>query len=1036
MLRIATLTVAGAVVVVHLAATSAAADDRAPAAERQALVARFQSQIWPLLNRDRGGKSCVGCHAEENPAELIFLPDAKSNFVMLLDNGYFDPDDPASLLARVTAPSNEVRMPPNPLPPIGEDEIKLLRVFTQVVFNATGGRKSRLESAQRFPAELLTPWEGPRQAPSPPATFLTFRQLKGKVLTIFGDPWHRSGKDMFADNVHLFGGADFQTRHNENSQPTAGFLSALEQMAGDVASRAYLQSSGPLQHRPQSFPPPEGMDRPEDIYLATIEQLYRRILLRRPSEEEVQDAFRLVRDVYAQHASLARRSYTLQFEVTVKDPKSGPSTTEGFQIRIRTDRHGLYQQFIDQSLDSPGAKVELELPGTFHFAREDEGQMLRISNTGTDGDVSIAGVQLTGPGADEAAHFFGVMDPGVEVDGAWSLSGGDDFSSFEDGNRRKGHSFLSIPIRVDQDGHYRVHVVWRKNTAGNAKSVLVEIISQDRTQLAAVKPPAPAPPGEAVFAVDQTDDTIAFTDLRASFRFASELDFVEINNAGTRQTVTADAVKFLAADSGSEFLIDNPDAVGQAGWKKFTSGTRAFNRVGSDSLTDGNQKKGELRLAYKPAIKEEWDAAEFYRIFVSFPAKGGHDTRTPVIVRAAASSPIVRLRYPRQATVGAEVELDASHTYNIQRTPLEFAWRQVGGPQVALNESTGPKVSFNAPDPAESGVQTGWETLVQALLMHPDFLFTRSPSLSTTADPVDRRRLQLGKIALDLVGRAPTEEEITQLDGGASLESSIDAYLKSDEFADFYFHRIRLLRESHGSRLQDEPVRLWCYVALGDRPFQEILTADYSVDGQMQRQPRPDYHGKTGILTTKGFMEGKPGLPHFNYAAQVAEKFLGHVFEVPPEIVNQRDGITAISTTNPTTVCYSCHKLLTPLAYQRLAWSDDGTFRTASEDQQPIDDSDRGLVPSYPFAGKGMEAFATKAVNTEQFVRTMIDTHFAFYFGRQMRYRTDERDLYKRLWDAVHADGFTIRGLVKAILTSPEYLDAARPLADPAQSPP
>src|SRR5262249_45507302 len=161
-------------------------------------------------------------------------------------------------------------------------------------------------------------------------------------------------------------------------------------------------------------------------------------------------------------------------------------------------------------------------------------------------------------------------------------------------------------------------------------------------------------------------------------------------------------------------------------------------------------------------------------------------------------------------------------------------------------------------------------------------------------------------------------------------------------------------------------------------------------------------------------------LPHFNYPAQVAEKFLGYVFEVPPEIVAQRDGITAISTTNPTTVCYSCHKILTPLAYQRLSWTDDGVYRREEEGGGPIDDSDRDLVASYPFAGKGMEAFATAAVRKERFIRTMINTHFVFYFGREIQYKTDERQLYKELWDAVHAGGLTIRGLIKAIVMSPE----------------
>src|SRR5205807_428829 len=145
----------------------------------------------------------------------------------------------------------------------------------------------------------------------------------------------------------------------------------------------------------------------------------------------------------------------------------------------------------------------------------------------------------------------------------------------------------------------------------------------------------------------------------------------------------------------------------------------------------------------------------------------------------------------------------------------------------------------------------------------------------------------------------PTREEVARLDAGATLARMVDAYLDGQDFRDFYFHRIRLYLESQGTEEEDEPVRIWSYIASHDRPFQEILTADYTVGPDMQKHDRPAHHGKTGILTAKGFIKGKPGLPHFNYAAQVAEKFLGYVFEVPPEIVAARDGITATATTDP-----------------------------------------------------------------------------------------------------------------------------------------
>jgi hypothetical protein len=137
-----------------------------------------------------------------------------------------------------------------------------------------------------------------------------------------------------------------------------------------------------------------------------------------------------------------------------------------------------------------------------------------------------------------------------------------------------------------------------------------------------------------------------------------------------------------------------------------------------------------------------------------------------------------------------------------------------------------------------------------------------------------------------------------------------------------------------------------------------------------------------------------------------------------------REGATAASTTHPDSSCYSCHKILTPLAFQRNKWDDKGKFLGKDEKGKPIDDSDHGLVPSYPFKGNGMEAFAVQAQNKERFIRTMIQTHFIFFFGREMRCEEDERGLYKKLWENVNANNFAIKPMLRALLTSPEYLDA------------
>ena len=507
------------------------------------------------------------------------------------------------------------------------------------------------------------------------------------------------------------------------------------------------------------------------------------------------------------------------------------------------------------------------------------------------------------------------------------------------------------------------------------------------------------------------------------FRFADS-DIVEINNTGTHDRVTASALRLVPQKGGAGFLVDSKDAEGFDKWESFDSGKfKAYNKVGTP-VHDGGKNKGSLSLRFKPSSNgsaaDGWKADTFYRVRVNFPGKAGNELRVPLTVHAVESSPIVQVVHPARARAESEVTIDASGSFTVQGSKLAYHWKQIDGPAVIIS-GDGPVLHFTAP--RRNLQQAAWVALARGLIRHPDFVFTRPPSMEFARNPEEKRRLQLVKLALDLTGRPPTSEEVADLEKGASLEQMLDRYLQSPEFEHFYFHRIRLYLESHGTESQDEPARLWCYVAFNDQPIHQILTADFTVDANFLKQRRPAYHGRTGVLTTKGFIEGKPGLPHFNYAAQVAMLFLGYVFEVPPEVVEQRAGSTAASTVDPSGICYSCHKVLTPIAMQRSFWTDEGIFRTHDEFGLPIDASDAKLVNGYPFAGEGLQAFATQAVKKERFIRTMVDTHVTFFFGRQMRWREDERALYRRVWEQMRENHYSVRSLIRALLTSPEYLE-------------
>ena len=85
-------------------------------------------------------------------------------------------------------------------------------------------------------------------------------------------------------------------------------------------------------------------------------------------------------------------------------------------------------------------------------------------------------------------------------------------------------------------------------------------------------------------------------------------------------------------------------------------------------------------------------------------------------------------------------------------------------------------------------------------------------------------------------------------------------------------------------------------------------------------------------------------------------------------------------------------------------------------EDNPIDDSDRNVVPSYPFKGAGLSAFSTQLVKKERFVRSFVNLHHDMLFHRQLRVYEDHRDDYKQLYDFALANDLKIRPLLKKMI--------------------
>ena len=1010
------------------------------------LLKKFERGLYASLIQDESG--CVDCHSSESMSPLVLTGHPLEDLRRLLDGNYLSRSGPDSFMGRVKSSNPDRRMPKD-AEPWGKKHNRKLEKLIEAV--ASQEVQSGVHSDERFPRSLLAEWKPDRESDAdiggstPPSQFLTYRQLRSKIQHIFQDDWVRGDRDRFQENIAAFAGADFKTRFNESSTASATYLSALENLARDVSMAAYRRQTGPFSDFDLSLDE-ASLESIED----GIQTLYRRILFREASESELQHAVQFLERIQSYHESIARRNSEVALRVAVTDPSTGRSSTQDFRIPVSGSHQQLQQVCVDQSERSFGlsdaqksvlrmarpwwlnfAEPVFEQAGSSDFHRVRVGRLrlgpeldgeLLVSNVGTSRNVTFAGVEIRNETGD-VVRKIDVDDSQVELEGAWSSERKDGIDYFEDQNQHKGASTIRVGLTAEVTAQYEIFMRYRASEA-YARNVLVELYgAADQDRLATQVQVQVPPKGVAKFHYHCGDDTRPFVELPGAFQF-DEDSFVRISNEGTFERVTAAAIDFVNADrQKNAFLVDSKTAEGKEDWETFDAGRFNAYNVRGQKLHDDNKKKGKLELRYLLQGKQEsgWDKEAFYRVRIYYPGKRSHEPQVPVEVHAVRSSPIIQAESPTSVRADTTVSVDVSASYTIQGSQLNFSWKQLAGPRIEiLSKPDSPTLEFRAP--RLSVDEVAWASLCSALVRHPDFLFTRPPASDVVHRKPDQERLQLLRISQDLVGRPPTESELHSLASGTSIDALVAQYLDSPEFQDYYFHRVRLYLESQGTELQDEPARLWTYIAINDRPFQEILTAEYTVDADWKQVARPDYHGRTGVLTTKGFIDGKPGLPHYNYAAQVSMLFLGYVYEVPPEIVEQREGVTALGTTDPNSNCYSCHKILTPLAFQRSNWSDDGSFRTQDESGLAIDASDRGAVEEYPFKGEGLEAFATQAVKKERFVRTIINTHVSFYFGRPMDVLGRERSLYKRLWDNVHENDFRIRELVHAIVTSPEYL--------------
>ncbi len=1002
---------------------------------------RFTEEIFPLLRRGTNG--CAGCHHPDSPQAFRVLDSSGATFSLLLEGGLLAPNDPVAIPGRIATANLDLKMPQ--VGHLSSQEQALVRSFAGDLARARADvRGDSRPPDEVFPDALLLAFDGPHRQDTVRRK-MSYFQLRRSFETLFGKAWLAgSGPDPFLRKANLFGGADFRASFETSRAVSASYLASLQEVAREVARRFV---SAPRAALFEGFDPDVFAEQSRKRAVRNVRALYGRILRSEPDEDEIGRALALVEEVQGQ--PVAQRTVRFTLNVRDEDGRTDRSTVDAV---VRAGSAQVSRFLLDQTLDGDWARIGA---APFQFDKQDAEQFVRVVARPGNHVTAFDAVQFrrvrdgreVGPpivldNLDPECVLTGHWEP-VEKDGERSRAGPpkkkyDLDLSVVGSNHLESRSLdnrlatATMALRIPESGAYNVYLSWPA-VPRLAQAALVEVRSSagpstDYSRGGGVAEVA----GFARIRVDQTESTLDESGetqwelVLRDVEMADADDFVEINNKGVdpaKHVLAADAVKFAPLGGGPEIIVDNGSPAGfemSDGWARDELTRNAPGRgkaFGPDLVhyppsNDGNpiegsevDPAGQVWARYRPVLSGAYQPGR-YSVYLWTPGGHTHSDWVAVDIHGKAFGPTAAVEAVPEFITGQTVILDGTGSHHPLAKGLTYTWSHDAadlGPRMDGRRSAAPRLTISSLRSA----RPGWAGLIEALLQRPEFIM---PSDSPDAD----RSTVLTRVALDLVGRVPTPEELRRFADQNDLPTMVDHYLASPDFKEFFFHRARAILRSRGTQESDEPARLWTYLAVTDRSYRELLTADYTVSADWGRVGRRPEHGETGMLTMKGFLVGKPGLPSFTYPAQVLTFALGLQFEVTDAVEQAREKV--VSTTDPASMCYSCHKLLTPLAYQRERWDVHGHYRTVDDGHEPIDDTDRGVVPDYPFKGEGLAAFAAQAVRKERFVRTFVNRHHDMLFHRQLRIHEDHRDEYKSLHDFAVANDLRIRPLLKRLV--------------------
>lgn len=335
---------------------------------------------------------------------------------------------------------------------------------------------------------------------------------------------------------------------------------------------------------------------------------------------------------------------------------------------------------------------------------------------------------------------------------------------------------------------------------------------------------------------------------------------------------------------------------------------------------------------------------------------------------------------------------------------------------------------------------------------------------------------QLARLSLDLRGVRPTVAEIEEVRAEGDLDAFVDRFLADDRWEgrvrEAWQRVLRTRSETYRvfdalalddpdafvASVGEEPLRLVGRIAAEDRPYSELLTADWTVvDEHLAQTWRTDYPADAtgwqvaryldgrpaaGLLSTNGFFWRYPSTAsnknrkRANQASRVfaCSDFLTNPVPFDPDVdLLDEEALENAIATNPS--CTACHVDLDPLAshfYGFWYFYDDG-FHTADASvyhpEQERDWVDHGGVAPAWFgaATAGLPSLPARIVADERFLPCAAQEAFRGLVGRDPG-PEDDLDAHVRAFaDA----GFTIRGLWRSVVHDPAYVGAPPKVTPP-----